>query len=99
MKLKSSGLIMISVLIARSAAQTEAGSGQEEEEEGGSGSGEGLGVSTEVMNSADYSMTTSDGSLEMRSEVTQLNISQPSAVFLLGSVWRTGEWTELPSST
>ena len=103
MKLRSSGLILISVLIARSAAQTEAGSGQgEEEEEGGSGSGEGeAAVSTEVINSADYSMTASEGSLEIRWEVTvtKLNISQPSPVLFLGSAWRTGEWTELPSST
>ena len=84
MKLKSSGLIMISVLIARSAAQTEAGSG--EEEEGGSGSGEGPGLSTEVINSAEYSMTASDGSLDIRSGLTALNISQSSPVFLVGSV-------------
>ena len=65
MNLTSSGLIVISVLIARSAGQTEAGSG-EEDEEAGSGSGEELEVVTEVINSADYSMATSDGSLEMR---------------------------------
>ena len=63
MHLTSSGLILISVLIARTAAQTEAGSG---EEEAGSGSGEVPAVITEVINSADYSMAASDGSLEMR---------------------------------
>ena len=89
MNLTSSGLIMISVLLARAAAQTEAGSG-EEEEEGGSGSGEGPGVSVEVINSADYSMTASEGSLEIRSDLNRLNISQSSTVFLSGSVWKTG---------
>ena len=63
MNLTSSGLILISVLIARTAAQAEAGSG---EEEAGSGSGEVPAVITEVINSADYSMAASDGSLEMR---------------------------------
>ena len=59
----ASGLIIISVLVSRSAGQTEAGSG---EEEAGSGSGESPAVVTEVINTADYGMATSDGSLEMR---------------------------------
>ena len=59
----TSGLILISVLVSRSAGQTEDGSG---EEEAGSGSGEDPAVVTEVVNTAEYNMAASDGSLEMR---------------------------------
>ena len=68
----ASGLIIISVLVSRSAGQTEAGSG-EEDAGSGSGSGEGTVEVTEVINTADYSMSSSDGSLEMRSEVAALD--------------------------
>ena len=66
----ASGLIIISVLVSRSAGQTEAGSG---EEDAGSGSGSGEVEVTEVINTADYSMSSSDSSLEMRSEVAALD--------------------------
>ena len=66
----ASGLIIISVLVSRSAGQTEAGSG---EEDAGSGSGSGEVEVTEVINTADYSMSSSDGSLDMRSEVAALD--------------------------
>ena len=64
----ASGLIIISVLVSRSAGQTEAGSGEED-----AGSGFGEVEVTEVINTADYSMSSSDGSLEMRSEVAPLD--------------------------
>ena len=66
----ASGLIIISVLVSRSAGQTEAGSG---EEDVGAGSGSGEVEVTEVINTADYSMSSSDGSLDMRSEVAALD--------------------------
>ena len=66
----ASGLIIISVLVSRSAGQTEVGSG---EEDAGSGSGSGEVEVTEVINTADYSMSSSDGSLDMRSEVAALD--------------------------
>jgi len=85
MNLTSSGLIVISVLIARSAGQTEAGSG-EEEEEAGSGSGEELEVVTEVINSADYSMATSDGSLEMRLSLENRRVDGAAQLHLICEV-------------
>ena len=60
--------ILISLLISGSAGQ-EDGSG---EEGSGSGSGDGVLEIPEVINSVDYSMSSSDGSFDIRSISTQV---------------------------
>ena len=56
-------LIIISLLVLTSSAQGDEGSGQEGS---GGGSGDGAVEIPEVIDSVDYTMSSSDGSFEMR---------------------------------